>query len=111
MLDSKWRAALKVSSDISEDKGEDCPEYEAAYDKAGKLGDMVDRIREWLCVIRPKTLSECARQMKYVLSRDDLMLKNSEYDALERASGIIAGLAAFRPMARKKRLNKHNIRA
>ena len=43
--------------------------------------------------------------------RDDLMLKNSEYDALERASGIIAGLAAFRPMARKKRLNKHNIRA
>ena len=93
MLDSKWRAALSSERDISEDKGEDCPEYEAAYDKAGKLGDMVDRIREWLCVIRPKTLSECARQMKYVLSRDDLMLKNSEYNALERASVIIAGLA------------------
>ena len=68
LLDSKWYAALKVANDISEDKGEDCPEYQAAYDKAGKLGDMVDRIREWLCVIRPKTLSECARQMKYVLS-------------------------------------------
>ena len=48
----------------------------------------------FVCVIRPKTLSECARQMKYVLSRDDLMLKNSEYDALERASGIIGRLAA-----------------
>ena len=82
--------------DISrEAKGEDCPEYEAAYDKGGKLGDMVDRVREWLCVIRPKTLNECARQMKYVLSRDGLMLKNSEYDALERASVIVAGLAAF----------------
>ena len=65
---------------------------------------MVDRVREWLCVIRPKTLSECARQMKYVLSRDDLMLKNSEYDALERASVIIAGLAAFQPTAREERL-------
>ena len=104
LLDSKWCAALKVANDISEAKGEDCPEYEAAYDKAGKLGDMVDRVREWLCVIRPKTLSECAKQMKYVLSRDDLMLKNSEYDALERASAIIAGLAAFQPTAGEKRL-------
>ena len=104
LLDSKWCAALKVANDISEDKGEDYPEYRAAYDKAGKLGDMVDRTREWLCVIRPKTFSECARQMKYVLSRDDLMLKNSEYDALERASVIIAGLAAFQPTAGEKRL-------
>ena len=47
-LDSKWCAALKVASDVSEAKGEDCPEYEAAYDKACKLGDMVDRVREWL---------------------------------------------------------------
>jgi len=95
LLDSKWCAALKVANDISETKGEDCPEYVAAYDKAGKLGDIVDRVREWLCVIRPKTLSECARQMKYVLDRDDLMLKNSEYDALERASVIIEGLSTF----------------
>ena len=93
MLDSKWRAALSSERDISEAKGEDCPEYEAAYDKAGKLGDMIDRVREWLCVIRPKTLSECARQMKYVLDRGDLMLNHSEYDALERASVIIARLA------------------
>ena len=97
MLGGKWSAALKVANDISEAKGEDCPEYEPVYNKAGEFGDMVDRVREWLCVIRPKTLSECARQMKYVLSRDDLMLKNSEYDALERASVIIAGLAAFQP--------------
>ena len=61
---------------------------------------MVDRVREWLCVIRPKTLSECARQMKYVLSRDDLMLKNSEYVALERASVIVAGL---RPSSLRQR--------
>ena len=101
MLDAKWCATLKVANDISEDKGESCPEYKAAYDKAGKLGDMVHRIREWLCVFRPKTLSECARQMKYVLSRDDLMLKNSEYDALERASVIIAKLAAFQPSAKE----------
>ena len=93
VLGGKWSAALKVANDISEAKDEDCPEYKAAYDKAGKLGDMVDRVREWLCVIRPKTLSECARQMKYVLIRDDLMLKNSEYDALERASVIIARLS------------------
>ena len=33
--------------------------------------------------------------MKYVLSRDDLMLKNSEYNALERASGIIGRLATY----------------
>ena len=30
-----------------------------------------------------------------LLGRDDLMLKDSEYDALERASVIVAGLAAF----------------
>ena len=104
LLDSKWCAALKVANDISEAKGEDCPEYEAAYNKAGEFGDMVDRVREWLCVIRPKTLSECARQMKYVLSRDDLMLKSNEYDALERVSVIVAGLAAFQPTANEKRL-------
>ena len=39
-----------------------------------------------------------------VLSRGDLMLKNSEYDALERASVIVAGLAAFQPTAKEKRL-------
>ena len=101
LLDSKWCAALKIANDISEAKGEDCPEYEAAYDKAGKLGDMVDRVRDWLCVIRPKTLSECARQMKYVLGRGDLMLNNSEYDALERASVIISRIAALQPTPKK----------
>ena len=52
-------------------------------------------------------LSECARQMKYVLSRDDLMLKDSEYDALERASVIIAGLAAFQ-VGEQLRIKEHN---
>ena len=35
--------------------------------------------------------------MKHILGRDDLLLQNHEYDALERASVIVARIAAYQP--------------
>jgi len=77
--------------------GNDHIEYVQADNKASRADELQFRARHWLCAYRPVSLSECGRQIEVILSRDDLLLKDCEYDALERAGRIVKRLASYIP--------------
>ena len=105
-LDAKSKELCAMACDLEEKHGvgTNYPEYIAASERSSECFETERRAREWLMACRPVTLTECARQMKYALARQDLMLNNGEFDALERASVIVARLASYVPNGREKEL-------
>jgi len=77
--------------------GNDHIEYVQADNAASRADEIWFRARHWLCAYRPVSLSECGRQIEMIMSREDMLLKECEFDALERAGRIIKSLASYLP--------------